>query len=170
MVWGRQLRTQNWSEGRFFFWTQEATSPSFWIVSCESSYLRLETSEMNYSHAEWIHMLNKSLICCEWQNLSWLTLGTYSPKQCNFPLQFIVQKATWESGLKCVLDLDIHLPKPVEWLSTHGINTLIRYWSLPGFALTWPLQCHLCSQLLHSTVVILDYCESLQLTVCLCDL
>lgn len=40
--------------------------PSFWIVSNDTSHLRLEISELGYSHAEWFHMLNKPLIC-EWQ-------------------------------------------------------------------------------------------------------
>lgn len=57
--------------------------------------------------------------------LSWMTLGGYSQKQSNFPLQFIAHKATWEIGLKCILDHAISLPNTLEWLPVFGINTLI---------------------------------------------
>lgn len=90
---------------------------------------------MNHSHA-----INESL--------SWLTLGGCSQNQSNFRLQFSAHNATWEVGLKCVLDHAIPLPETLEWLPICGTNTLMRYQSLPGPGLRWPLQSHLCSQLL----------------------
>lgn len=120
---------------------------------------------MNYSYAKWIHMLNKSFICCQWQSLSWLTLWGCSPKQYNFPLQFIAPKATWERGLKCILDLDIPLPNTVEWLPTCGNKHLNKVSKPPRICTHLPPSVLplLTAFALHCSL--LDYCESPQLTV-----
>ena len=73
------------------------------------------------------------------ESWSLLTPGGCSHRRCNFPLQFVAHEAAWETGPKCILGHAIPLPETAEWLPVCGINTLIRYQSLPGSGLCWPL-------------------------------
>ena len=73
------------------------------------------------------------------ESWSLLTPGGCSHRRCNFPLQFVAHEAAWETGPKCILGHAIPLPETAEGLPVCGINTLIRYQSLPGSGLCWPL-------------------------------